>query len=281
MTTLHEAVHQLAQVTQSFSEADLDRDWTWLYHDEGVRFALIGTYHELRTLAVTLSHIWQTQPRPPAQHALAQFHAAFRELEAILLSANTTLLDTRPALEEWPLRIILGHMLFVNRAFFTQIHYALHRDPSDPRDALPAYSEQLLGSDGDMESLLDNADLAGIMAAFTALHNRILDDLAGLTPAQLAVNTWWWEEADIPVAFRLHRFDAHLRQHTIQAEKTLAQLGYPPSEAHQWLRLVYQALAEVEGWQIGAPHVGVTECQTAASLIAARAQEISRLVTTG
>ncbi len=272
MTTLYEAVRQLAQVTRSLSEADLNRDWTWLYHDEGVRFALISAYHELRTLAVTLSDAWQTSPRPPAQHALAQFHAAFRELEAVLLSANTTLLDTRPAPEEWPLRIILGHMLFVNRGFFTQIHYALHRDPADPRESPPTYSERLLGSDSDMESLLDNADLDGIMAAFTTLHNHILDELAGLTPTQLAVNTWWWEEVDIPVSFRLHRFDAHLRQHTIQLEKTLAQLGCAPSEAHQWLRLVYQALAEVEGWQIGAPSMGATECRAAASVIAARAQ---------
>ena len=28
----------------------------------------------------------------------------------------------------------------------------------------------------------------------------------------------------MPIEFRLHRFDSHLRQHTIQAEKTLAGL---------------------------------------------------------
>ncbi|MCA9938964.1 MAG: DinB family protein [Anaerolineales bacterium] len=273
---LYEAVQQLTQVMQGLREADLNREWKWLYHDEGVRFALIGSYHELRALAVMLGE--ECRHRPPAQHPLSQFHAAFRDLQAILIGVAPTLLDTRPAPEEWPLRIILGHMLFANRAFFNQIQYALTRAPGDPRESPPEFGRSLLGNDDEMEAFLSEADLPAIMDAFSALHDRILRDLGGLSAAQLATPTWWWEEEDIPVSFRLHRFDAHLRQHTIQAEKTLAQLGHPPSEAQQWLRLVYQALAEAEGWLIDVPRPHPAACAETADQIATRAREISRLL---
>jgi hypothetical protein len=43
----------------------------------------------------------------------------------------------------------------------------------------------------------------------------------------------------------MHRFEEHLRQHTIQLDKTLAVVR-PPTEAHRLVRNVYNALADVE-----------------------------------
>lgn len=54
---LFEALSLFAQQTVDFSEADLDQSWAWRAHDEGIRFAFIGTYHELRDLAVQLAHL--------------------------------------------------------------------------------------------------------------------------------------------------------------------------------------------------------------------------------
>jgi hypothetical protein len=50
----------------------------------------------------------------------------------------------------------------------------------------------------------------------------------------------------MPLRFRLHRFEEHLRQHTIQIDKTLVGIGKPPTEAHRLVRNVYNALADVE-----------------------------------
>ena len=43
----------------------------------------------------------------------------------------------------------------------------------------------------------------------------------------------------------MHRFEEHLRQHTIQLDKTLAVIR-PPTEAHRLVRNIYNALADVE-----------------------------------
>jgi hypothetical protein len=94
----------------------------------------------------------------------------------------------------------------------------------------------------------------------------------------LAVGSWWWEDEPYSIEFRLHRFDSHLRQHTVQVEKTLAMLGLAPNEAKRLLRLIYNALAEVESAQIGAWDFGIEQCQKLALDVTARAEGISQLI---
>jgi hypothetical protein len=78
----------------------------------------------------------------------------------------------------------------------------------------------------------------------------------------------------MPVEFRLHRFDSHLRQHTIQIEKTLGLLGHYPTEAVRLLRLIYASLAQVEGALLGASETGTAEQDRVADTIHTRLQEI-------
>ena len=71
------SVNKLAGEMQNLSDADLDQRWAWGPHAEGVRFALLGTYQELRELAVRLAEERRlSRPVTTAQHALAQYHAA-------------------------------------------------------------------------------------------------------------------------------------------------------------------------------------------------------------
>ncbi len=52
-TSLAQSVETFAYLTQSLTDADLDRAWAWGdYESEGVRFAFFRVYEELRTLAV-------------------------------------------------------------------------------------------------------------------------------------------------------------------------------------------------------------------------------------
>lgn len=98
-----------------------------------------------------------------------------------------------------------------------------------------------------------------------------------VTDEELAVRSWFWESEPMPVQFRLHRFDSHLRQHTIQAEKTLAAVGGPPTEAGRLLRHIVNALAEAEGARIGAPDIAAGRWDETAATIAARADEVAAL----
>src|SRR3712207_1464816 len=91
ISALSAAVAAFAQATMHIPDAGLERDYTWRYHDEeGLRFALIGTYHELRDVAANAAA--ERAARGPAitlaQRVLAEYHAAYRDLQAALLSVS-------------------------------------------------------------------------------------------------------------------------------------------------------------------------------------------------
>ena len=65
-----------------------------------------------------------------------------------------------------------------------------------------------------------------------------------MSDAELEKPAWFWD-GPMPIRFRLHRFEEHLRQHIIQLDKTLAVIR-PPTEAHRLVRNIYNALADVE-----------------------------------
>jgi hypothetical protein len=89
-STSASAIHELAQATAGLNGADLDREWAWGPHDEGLRFVLLGSYHELRDLAVQLAAERPIAGNPITmfQHALGQYHAAYRDFQAALLNVD-------------------------------------------------------------------------------------------------------------------------------------------------------------------------------------------------
>ena len=108
--TLFAAVRSLADSTQAFTDVDMAQPFHWHQHREGVRLGLIGTYHELRDLAATLTNR-RVQAGPAtslAQQVLGQVHMGYRELQAVLLGVTAEMFEKEPATAEWPLRITLG-----------------------------------------------------------------------------------------------------------------------------------------------------------------------------
>lgn len=279
---LYTVVRRLAEVMQALQDEDLEREWTWRDHDEGLRFALLGTYHELRDLAVSLAsgRLAEGFPISAAQQALGQYHAAYRDLEATLLGIGDDDLDRPPAEDEWALREVLGHMIGGDRVFFALIHVGLEkrRAGEEPARLSAEDMEALFGPREEFDRLLENEGLAGIFDYHAAIHNRILHGLSGLSDDELTAPTRFWEPEMLSVQYRLHRLDAHLRQHTIQVEKTIAAIGSAPSEARRLLRLVYNALAEVEGGLIGAWDYGPQRQHDLVSVISARSDKIETIV---
>jgi hypothetical protein len=92
----------------------------------------------------------------------------------------------------------------------------------------------------------DAGTMAEMMGRFDELHARIQRDFVDLSDGDLEALNVWWEGYEVPVWFRLHRFDAHLREHTIQVDKTLAMLGRSPAEPERLARLLHQSLGELE-----------------------------------
>lgn len=272
---LADAVFELAQKTVDFDDVDLGQPYQWGAHQEGVRFALLGAMHELRTLAVHMA-AKREAPRTRAQHALAQYHLAYRDLQAVLLGVSEEEYEKPPAPGEWPLRTVYGHMVAAEREFFALVHYGLRRQREggelDP--ALPdGEADRLLGPYEAFDVVMNNGRQDELSGYHANLHARALSDFAAISDAELEGPSLWWEGKPYSLEYRLHRMDAHLRQHTIQAEKTRSQLGRAPSEARRLLRLVLAALGEVESIAIGVPDLCAPERLDAAAAIRAMAAD--------
>jgi hypothetical protein len=111
-----------------------------------------------------------------------------------------------------------------------------------------------------------------------AFHERIVREFAGISEEELALPSIYWEDYELSLRFRLHRFDSHLRQHTVQIDKTRESIGRTPNEAQRLLRLIYAALAQAEGATIGAWEIGTELWQGTAETIAVRTDEIAAIV---
>jgi len=285
---LTQAVEKFALTTCHLSDDELDRQWDWRAYREGVRYAMFRTYEELRALAAQLIAERTTKGAPisTAHHALAQYHDAYRDLQAILIGVDEALLNTPPAPNEWPLRIILGHILAAEREFFARIWHAVqhYRNQDLPEDEEPVPVEmtsdevaEFVGGREEFERTMNRLSIAGVMAFYDSLHKRVLRELTDIKGFELEAESLWWEGTPFTVEFRLHRLDAHLRQHTVQIEKTLDALECPPSEARRLLRLIYAALADVDRMIIGDWGLGKTERRELAGKISVRADEVSAI----
>ena len=92
---------------------------------------------------------------------------------------------------------------------------------------------------------LSSATVEQLRDALATVHIRNLRELGDISDDEIEALAWFWDGA-MPLRFRLHRFEEHLRQHTIQMDKTLVGIGRPPIEAHRLVRNLYNALADVE-----------------------------------
>jgi uncharacterized damage-inducible protein DinB len=272
MPTVTEAVEALVRATVDLPDQEMDRPWVWReYDEEGLRFALLMAQHELRDLSVRLAAM---RPAPPsqAQRILGQYHEAYRDLTGALAGLRDQDLDCVPREGEWPLRDVLDHMLGAEYGFLSVIQYERAADrPRDPKEA-----EQRFGPWRDEHGYRGPEALEGGVAdvrnALYEIHRRVLRELEDLSDADLERNATFWD-GEKPIRFRLHRFEAHMIQHTVQVDKTLVWVDRAPTEAKRLARVLYRDLAAVE--MLSSPSFGQEERDEVASMIADRALQIA------
>ena len=281
-TTLAQAVLQFAQVAHGMCDADLERPWAWgAYDSEGIRFAFFRTYEELRELAIRLERerVKDGCVATSAQRILARYHSAFRDLQALLKGVGTQDADHALAEGEWPVRQVLAHIVGAEIGFYAVVRYALerHRAGLDLPAETPREAWSTVIDEAAFDALVEGP-LEEMQSYYAELHQRVLNEFAEVTEEELELPSKYWEGIPLSFRFRLHRFESHLRQHTIQVEKTLDGIGRPYTELQRLVRLVYGGLADAEGAALGAPHAGSELQQDVAARIAARAAEISALL---
>jgi hypothetical protein len=273
-SSVTQAVERICRVMVRLPDEAMDRPWAWrMYDEEGLRFALLMTHHELRDLAVRLAAARAGSTPGESERIRAQYHEAYRDLTGLMHRVRDDELDREPAPEQWPVRQVIRHMIGALYGFSAVVQLATDahgrgeplREPTDDEFArakgMPAPQDRI--ASGDREDVAN---------ALFAAHRRALGAMALVPDEQLGQPALFWD-GEMPLRFRLHRFEAHLRQHTIQVEKTLLGIGHPATEAERLVRLVHVALAGVES--LAADGVCEDERAAVARIFAERGEAVA------
>ncbi len=277
---LQHAINEFTTLMLPLSEKELETQWTWKDHDEeGIRFAFFVTLQELRHLAVMLSTIL---PKPTtAQHILSQYHAAYWDLQAAILGVSNEDAERTPSEGKWSVKRTYAHMLGTEINFSLTIRYALEKHRAGtwtPEAMSDEDADRLAGITDENYMALINGPFSGMLDYHRHLHPGIVQEFSSISDSELELPSTFWEETRFPIQHRLHRYEAHVAQHTIQVDKTLESIGQPPNESKRLLRKVFATLAEVEGVLIGAEKIDDASILGTASSISERASEIRTLL---
>jgi hypothetical protein len=219
----------------ALDEPELGCPWTFGGVKMDARYALYRLLEDAQGALVDAARA----SHPESRRILALAQAAFGDLRGLLVGLPAEWLDQAPRAGEWPLRDTLRHVLLVERRYLHGTLWALERSDADPvrtpDDRLPKPAD--IDASGDTATILDR------LAVARTESNRRLGDVgpSGMTRPTV------WVSYDVDVRFRLHRFAAHLHEHTIQCEKTLAGLGWPETEGRRIVRRLWRLCGELEG----------------------------------
>jgi hypothetical protein len=279
------SVERLASLIINLPDAKLDTPWHWKGHDEGVRFALFVTLLELRQLSVKLAAEraagLNLPPITNAQRILAHYHSAYMDLQASIAGLTPKKTTRIPSKREWSIQLVYAHILEAELSFTAVIRYALenHRAKKWLPVPIPEKEYPRLYKMKEKEySQLMKASVKKMVAFHREFHTKILYEFAGISNEELTLPATFWEETRFHIGYRLHRFETHCLQHTIQIDKTLNLIGCGPAEGKRLVRKLYSALAELNGNLIAPSEKKNQESIELARTIDSRAKDISKLV---
>ena len=252
-TELINAVEDFSTLMLPVSEKELEREWIWKDHDEeGIRFAFFVTIQELRQLAVQLAA--NRKPLTQAQHILGQYHKQFMDLQAAIFGLSKEDSERASAEGEWPVQQVYAHILGAEIGFSGVVRYALERHRAGawkPERMSDEDETRIVGLTEDEYNTLMNAPFKDMLTFHREFHPGIIDEFSSITDAELELPSTFWEETRFPIRHRLHRYEAHFIQHTVQIDKTLVAIEQAPNESKRLIRYLFAALAEVNANLIG------------------------------
>jgi uncharacterized damage-inducible protein DinB len=273
---LSKLIDDFARLVVSLPDTELERPWAWgAYDSEGLRFAFFRIFEELRELSVKIAYqrFASGVGITSAQRILANYHQAYKDLCILLLGLSTQELEREPEAGEWSIKRTYAHIVGAEAGFLVITKYALERARiNDNRpEVVPdaAWDAILRLEEPEFIAILEGT-FDTLYSYHASLNDRVLNELSDITEEELSTPSQYWEGYDLDLRFRLHRFESHLRQHIIQIEKILASQGQPWNEARRLLRMIYAALAQVEGARLGYE-------DSSEALVATTAQEIKSI----
>jgi hypothetical protein len=275
ITALRAAVESAGRRLLAVPDVRLEAPWSWPGSSSEVDirygfFRLFELFETSRAGAVAALAGGGVRPAAGAARGAASTVARW-SLHGLLLPLGDAALDRDPGNNEWPIRETMGHVLTSQRFYSRFTLWWLTQAPTPaaiPSDELsadvPERSVEAAGSMDEVRAHLD--DLLDLSMAC----------LGGLSEEHLAVPARW-SGGEVTVGFRIGRWASHLREHTIQVDKTLAMLGLSATETARMVRLVVATYGRLEETVFGVPAEDVAR-SGAGAVLNATAEEVERLV---
>jgi hypothetical protein len=202
--------------------------------------------------------------------------AARWDLQGLLVPLSDTTWDANPGADEWTIRQTLGHVIASQRGYAATGAWWQERayradDPELPTGAPESIFDELPSEDAETEGTP-----AEIRDRLDDVVDRATERLAGVPADRLAFGARWSGFA-VDVGFRMARWSSHIREHSIQVEKTLVMLDLPPTEVDRLVRLVLAAWGRAEAVVYGSAEAveAVRTLATAAASARETAAEIA------
>ena len=261
-----DAVSELAEIP----DASLARPWAWKGGgEEEIRYGFyrIGEAFELAGIDALAASRATGEDRGRAAELISPSTAARWDLQGLLLPLADTVWDADPGGGEWTIRRTLGHVVSGQRYYgigtaWWQAHEYRADDPALPEavvtwpwmpaavpeetwDGMPSEEAEAEGTPAEVRDRLD------------AVLDRATERLAG-TPADRLSAGARWSGFAVDVGFRLGRWSSHLREHTVQVEKTLAMLDERPTEVQRLDPADARGVGSGRGRGLTAPRTRVT-----------------------
>jgi hypothetical protein len=233
-------------------EYALERTWPWTGEsDVAARYGAYRAAEAVERAEAEARAILAGHEQSRAGWAVAPATSARWDLHGLLLPLEDRLLDADPGGGEWTVRLTLGHIISSQRAYgWGTAWWLAHPWRVDDPDLPSAIPDEF------WETLPDEAtdECAGTGAAIRARLDDVVDlageRLSGLSDDRLELAARW-TGFPVTIAFRLGRMSSHIREHTIQVEKTLALLGHVPDEPSRLVRHVLATYGRAEAAVFG------------------------------
>jgi hypothetical protein len=233
----------------------LEEAWRWRSDDPADADIRYGFYRIHERLEATAAEVvggrlagGEGPEVGPAVPILSSATAARWELRAALAMLDEADLDRDPGGGEWTIRQTLGHVVASQRGYgwynawwFDRGHAAEPLPPRAGDERMPELPEE------DVEAV---GTLDEIMTRFDGLVDLSAERFATIDAEALTIPARW-SGLPVDLAFRLGRLGSHIREHTIQVDKTVAMLGRPATEVERLIRLSGASYGRLEALVFG------------------------------